>query len=48
MSSRPAHRPRRLRWLLHLAAAAALALVTAWYLAPDVIVDLGVRLWSCF
>jgi hypothetical protein len=40
--------PHRLRWLLHLVAAAALALVTSWYLAPDFIVDLGVRLWSCF
>ena len=30
------------------AAAAVLALVFAAYLSPDTVVDLAVRVWSCF
>jgi hypothetical protein len=36
------------RALLWLAAAAALAVVFAAYLRPDVVVTLANQLWSCF
>ena len=45
--SDPTLRPWQ-RWLATLLAAAVLAAVFLAYLAPEMVVDLGNRLWSCF
>lgn len=38
---------RRTAWLWRIAAAIALALVSALYLQPQFIMDVGLQLWRC-
>lgn len=45
---RPAIRQRLTAWLLAALACAALLAVFLAYLAPETVVDLSNRFWSCF
>lgn len=45
---RPSLRQRLIFWLLGAAACAALLAVFLAYLAPETVVDLSNRFWSCF
>jgi hypothetical protein len=45
---RPAIRQRLAAWLLAALACAALLAVFLAYLAPETVVDLSNRFWSCF
>ena len=47
MTPRPAHGWQS-RWLWRAATLVALGLVFAWYLQPDLMLDLANRVWSCF